>query len=433
MVKEIFESKSFAVVGASRYTHKVGHIVFKNLISKRIESYPINPNAKKILGRTCYNKLMDLRKKVDCAVLAVNAKIVPMILNDAGKKGIKNVIIISSGFSEAGNHELDSRIKKIAEKYKINILGPNTIGFINPYTQVNPTFFGGMPEKGKIAFLSQSGAIGVAVLDKAIKLSGFVSLGNSLDLDFSDFIDYFSEDKKTKIITAYMESLDKGRGMRFIDSCRDSKKPIVVLKAGKTSLGFKAASSHTAALASEEGVYEGIFKQCNIIEVNSIKELFQLADLYVKTGKPGKRAAVITNAGGLGVLCSDYCMQKNIALPKIPEKVKKKLNRFLPSGWSKNNPIDILGDARADRYDKTIKLIEKEDFFDFMLIMLTPQNMTEPLKVAKNLMKLRTRKPIIVCFMGGKKVEKSRKLLEKSFPVFTEIEEAIEVLGKLQD
>jgi len=429
MVKEVFEAKSFAVVGASREEDKVGHVIFKNLISRGTKVFPINPSADYILGQKCYKNLSEI-EKVDCVIIAVPAKIVPNILKDCGKNKIKNVVIISSGFSEAGNEKLNEEIKKIALNSKINLIGPNTMGFINPYTNINSTFFNGMPEKGNIAFISQSGAIGTTILDKKIKLSGFFSIGNALLNDFSHYIDYFSIDKNTQVIAIYIESLKENRGKDFIIACKKCKKPIIALKSGKTEIGNRAASSHTAALASEQGIYEGIFKQCGIIEVDSIRELFQVAETYVKVKKPGKRAMVITNAGGPGVLCADYAKKNGIELVELNEKIKNNLNNILPFGWSKNNPIDILGDAKAELYEKTIKELENENFFDFFIVILTPQYMTEPYKTAEVLLKI-TKKPVIACFLGGEKVEMSINHMKDKIANFQELKDMAEVIGKL--
>jgi len=428
MVNEIFEAKSFAVVGASREEYKVGHVIFRNLISKGIKAIPVNPNADSILGVKCYKSLLDI-DKVECIIIAVPAKFVPSVLKDMAKKGFKNAVIISSGFLEVGNEKLNDEIRKIACDNKINLIGPNTMGFINPYNNVNTSFSDGMPDKGNIAFISQSGAIGAAVLDRRIKLSGFVSIGNSLIVDFSHFIEYFSNDKNTHVIVLYIESLGENRGKKFIEACKKCKKPIIALKSGKSSLGSKAASSHTAALASEVGIYEGIFKQCGIIEVDSIKELFQVADIYSRIRNPGKKVCIITNAGGPGVLCSDYCIRYGIEIPELPDRVKNDLNKIIPIGWSNNNPVDILGDAKAELYSQTIKILEKENFFDFFIILLTPQYMTEPYKTAEVVLGIE-RKPVVACFMGGDKVQMSINHLKDKIPVFDELKEMVIALGK---
>lgn len=429
MANEIFESKSFAVVGASREENKVGHVIFKNLISRGIKAIPINPNADFILGRKCYKSLSEI-EKVDCVIIAVPAKIVPAILKETSKAGIKNVVIISAGFSETGNGKLSDEIRKICEASKMNLIGPNSLGFINPYSNVNASFFDGMPKPGDIAFLSQSGAIGSSILDRDFKLSGFVSIGNSLLNDFTRFIEYFSNDKNTDVITLYIESLNENKGKKFIEVCKKCKKPIIAIKAGKTPLGTKAANSHTSALASEEGVYEGIFKQCKIIEANSIQEMFYIAELYLKIRKPGKRACIVTNAGGPGVLCSDYCMKNRIELPELAERVKIELDKILPLGWSKNNPVDILGDAKAELYYKTIKVLEKESFFDFFIVLLTPQYMTEPYKTADVILNINN-KPVVACFIGGEKIRLGFNHLKEKVCVFGELKDMCEALGKL--
>lgn len=428
MVKEIFEAKSFVVVGASREEYKVGHVIFRNLISKGIKAYPVNPNAESILGVKCYKSLLDI-DKAECVIIAVPAKFVPLVLKEMGKKGFKNGVIISSGFLEAGNEKLNDEIRKIALDNKINLIGPNTMGFINPYNNVNTSFFDGMPDKGDIAFISQSGAIGAVVFDRRIKLSGFVSLGNSMLVDFSHFIEYFSNDKNTRVITLYIESFGENRGKKFIEACKKCKKPIIALKAGKSSSGSKAASSHTAALASEEGIYEGIFKQCGVTEVDTIEELFQLADIYSKIRNPGKKACIITNAGGPGVLCTDYCMKYGIEIPELPLKVKNELNKTLPIGWSGRNPVDILGDAKAELYSQAIKILEKENFFDFFIVLLTPQYMTEPYKTAEVILGIE-KKPVVACFMGGDKVQMSFNHLKEKIPVFGELKEMVIGLSK---
>lgn len=431
MVKGVIEAKSFAVVGASREDNKVGHIVFKNLLYQNIKAFPVNPFSEEVLGVKCFKKLSEIKEKIDCVIFAVPANLVADILEETGKLGIKNAVIITAGFSEAGNENLNDKIKKISEKYKINILGPNTLGFINPYTKVNASFSDIMPEQGKIAFISQSGAIGAAILDKKIKLSGFISVGNALNSDFSDFIEYYSNDNNTDVIMLYIESLKENMGKSFIEACKKCKKPIVALKSGKTCFGSRAASSHTAALASEEGVYEGVFKQLKIIEVDSIKELINVSELLAKFKKIGKNALVVTNAGGPGVLCSDYLFKKGINLPLIPEKIKSDLNKILPVSWAKNNPIDILGDASAELYKRTIRILEQEKFYDFIIVLLTPQYMTEPLKTAQEILNLNIKKPVIFCFLGGDKIRNAVILLKQKSIVFDELKDMADVLGKV--
>jgi acetyltransferase len=438
----IVNAKSFAVIGAAREEYKVGFTIFKNLLQcKEIKVFPVNPKADKILEQKCYSSVLDIEEKIDCAIIVVKSDITPEVLKQCGKKQVKSVVIISAGFSEIGSKgiELEQEIVKICEKNNIAMLGPNILGFINPYKGINASFFDGIPEKGNIAFLSQSGALGVAVLDWAMKeklgLSGFISLGNSAMMDCSDFIEYYSKDSNTKVIALYLESLKENQGKRFLEVCKNlpEDKRIIAIKSGKTQRGSQAALSHTAALASEQGIYESVFKQAGVIEVNSITELFETARLFLKFPKKlGRRACIVTNAGGLGVLCTDACEKQGIEIPKLHEDIIEKLNKILPENWSHNNPIDILGDALQDRYNNTLKLLDKEDFFDYFIILLTPQYMTKPLETAQILTQEKITKPVLTCFLGGNKINDAiRFLKQNNIPCFSDVSELAEVASRV--
>tara|TARA_Y100000310_G_scaffold171786_1_gene171945 strand:+ start:1634 stop:2932 length:1299 start_codon:yes stop_codon:yes gene_type:complete len=428
-VNTFFNAKIFAVVGASRYENKVGHTVFKNLLDYNKKVFPINNKAEKILGKKCYEDLLEIPYDIDCIIIAVPAKEIPLILIQAQKRKVKCAIIISSGFSEIGNKDLEERILKIAKSANITLLGPNSYGLINPHQDLNTTYFEGKIRRGNKAFISQSGAIGSVVLDNNEKLSGFISIGDSAQIDFSEFIDYYSKDKDTKVIALYIESLKKDKGLKFIEACKKCKKPIIALKSGKSKKGMRASRSHTAALASENGVYSGILKQSGVIEVNSIKELFSTAKILEKYPNLGNKAVIITNAGGLGVLTADACEENKIKIPTLSKSIIKKLDQFLPKNWSHNNPIDLVGDALEEDYSRTIEILEKENF-DFFMILLTPQKMTEPLKTAKNLLKIN--KPIFACFLGENQTKKSREFLNNWEIInFMDVKEMCEAIGKV--
>jgi len=428
-INKFFNAKTFAVVGASRNNKKVGHSVFKNLLQSDKKIFPVNPKAHEILGHKSYQDILEIPYQIDCVIIAIPAKFVPLILRQAQKRKVKSAIILSAGFSEIGETELEQRIIQIAEEADITLLGPNSYGIIDPFQKLNTTYFEGIPKQGSTAFISQSGAIGSAVLDSPIKLSGFVSIGNSAQLDFSDFIEYYSKDKETKIITIYLESLKKNKGKKFIETCKKCKKPIIVLKSGKSKAGQKAAQSHTAALASEAGVYSGILKQAKCIEVDSIKQLFNLTKILEKYPTIGNKAAIITNAGGLGVLTTDACEKNNIKIPSLQKSTIERLNKILVPNWSHNNPIDLIGDASAEDYEKTLALIERENF-DFSIILLTPQRMTESLATAKVLIK--TKKPIFTCFLGNTQIQEAKEFMNRFRIInFDCPEEMCETLGKL--
>lgn len=433
-VRDFFEARTFVVIGANREEHKVGHAVFANLSRNgRIMVFPVNPNASEILGKKCYKDIGEIPYSVTCAVIAVRAELVPDVLRQCGKKGIKCAIVISAGFSESGNPELEEEIVEIAREFGISLLGPNILGLINPAKEINASFFEGIPSRGGIAFLSQSGALGVGVLDKAIKekigMSGFVSLGNCSQLDFSDFIEYYSGDRDTRVICMYVEGLKAGRGRRFIETCKKCRKPILALKSGKTSSGISAAKSHTAALASEEGVYSSMFREAGVIEVDSISEVLDLARVIDKYGELGKRACIVTNAGGLGVLASDACSEAGLEIVQVPQEVQEKLDKVLPIEASKRNPVDILGDALAERYKEVLKILDSEKFFDFFIVLLTPQFMTQNLETAQILASLR--KPVLSCFYGGGKVIHAKKFFHDSGIInFSDVYD-LRVLGKI--
>jgi len=426
---KFFNAKTYAVVGASRDDKKVGHAIFKNLLHSDKKVFPVNPKAHEILGHKSYEDILEIPYQIDCVVIAVPAKFVPLILRQSQKRKVKSAIILSAGFSEIGETELEQRIIQIAQKANITLLGPNSYGIIDPFQKLNTTYFEGIPKTCKIAFISQSGAIASAILDKGQQLSGFVSIGNAAQLDFSDFIEYYSKDKETKIITIYLESLKKGRGKHFIDACQKCKKPIVVLKSGKSKAGQKAAQSHTAALASEAGVYEGILRQASCIQVDSIKQLFDVAKILEKYPKLGNKAAIITNAGGLGVLTTDACETNNIKIPSLQKSTIERLNKILQPNWSHNNPVDLIGNAPAEDYEKTLQIIERENF-DFSIILLTPQRMTESLATAKALTK--ARKPIVACFLGKEQIKKAKQFMNQSGIInFNDPKEMCDTLGKL--
>jgi len=431
-MKSFFEAKKIVVVGASRDRSKVGNSIFRNLLKSGLNIFPVNPNADYVEGFKSYPDVLAIPFVVDLAVIAVKAEFVPDILEKCGKKEIKNVVIISAGFSEAGNFELSEKIRKIAEKFKIKIIGPNVLGIINPYKNMNASFFREIPEKGNVAFISQSGALGTAILDKCLEehlgISAFLSLGNMLQLDFTDALDYLGNDIRTEVIALYVESLKENSGKDFIEICKKfaGKKKIIVLKAGKSKEGQEAAKTHTASLASDSRIYSGAFKQAGAIEINSLEEMFYLARIFSKL-RLEKRACIVTNAGGLGVLAVDSLAKAGVEIVEIPEQILEQLDSFLPSGYSRRNPLDILGDALAERYDKVLKILNMYKAADFYIIIVSPQEMTQPLETASILKKYRN---VFSCFVGGKSFLQARELLRQEGIINFEDVSDLEILGK---
>lgn len=436
-ITSFLDARNIAVIGASRSEEKVGNIIFKNLYhNSHLNVYPVNPNAETILGKQAFINITKVPVIVDLAIIATPAQIVPKILNQCALAKVKNVMIISAGFEELGNEELKEQIQKILDKTKIKLIGPNVLGIIDPYRVFNASFFNGMPNKGYISFISQSGAIGTSVLDSAIKnnigISKFFSIGNAMDLSFPDFIDYLGNDRNTRVICLYMESLKQSQGKDFIDVCKrvSKRKPIIILKSGKSEQGEQAAKSHTAALASDSRIYSGAFKQAGCIEVDSINQLIKTAEIFSKYGYIGNKACIITNAGGLGVLTADYCSKNNIQLPMHNERVLSLLKQTLPKEASKSNPIDLLGDATSLRYKKIIDILDRENYFDFFIVLLTPQYMTDSLSIASTI--INRRKPIIACFAGGNQVEKAKQALQGKIPIFNDIKDLCDAAGKIK-
>lgn len=397
-LKNFFYPKTIAIVGASDIEGKVGHTLVKKLKNFEGKVVYINIEGKIIEGVKSYKRITDYRERIDLVIIATPAKTVPGILKKCGKRRIKNIIILSAGFSEVGNKRLEKKILKIASKYRIKILGPNCFGICEPFSKLDCTFSSTSPKKGDIAFISQSGALWSYLSDldvKNIGFSGFVSLGNMSQLEFPDFIEYFNHDKKTKKIILYMEKVKNGR--RFIDVCRNSSKEIIVVKAGKTEEGKRAVISHTGSLATDYAVYKGIFNQAKIKQVESLAEAVGIKKQELKI-KKGKRVYVVTNAGGAGALITDYCKRKGL---KIVGK----------------SPLDLLGTASSAKYKIALEGIAKrKEHLDILIVILTPQEMAQPLETAREIIHFRnkTKKQVIAIFLGEKSINKAKNLLEKN-------------------
>lgn len=432
----MFNPKTIALVGASRKRGKVGNILLQNLIKSKKEIFPVNISAGKIMGLKSYRSILDIENRIDMAIIALPAGIVPKIIDQCGAKGIKDIVIISAGFSEVGDEELEKRTSKKIKMHKMNVLGPNCMGFINNVSGLNATFFEGTPKKGKMAFISQSGALGSAVLDwaiqKGIGFSYFFSIGNMMETGFSKIINFLEKDKRTDQIIIYMESLKNGR--KFFDTARKAKKPIAVIKAGRSQAGSKAASSHTGALAGPDRIYSGVFKQAGIVRLDKLEDMMNIARSIQMGKKPsGKKLLVITNAGGPGVLTADFCEREGIDLARLPKKVMDKLEKSLPKNWSKNNPIDVVGDAGPKRFNQVFGAIKNKNFYDAIMVIVTPQAMTDPVGISNEIVKFsRKSKPLFTCFMGGEKIESAINNLEKNnIPNFKEPEEACRTISRL--
>ncbi|MEM2280788.1 MAG: GNAT family N-acetyltransferase [Candidatus Bathyarchaeia archaeon] len=437
---KIFNPKSVAVVGASDEEGSVGYALMKNFLESGFEGevFPVNIRKKEILGLKAYQNVLQLPKVVDLAVIATPAKTVPEVVEQCGKAGIKGLIVISAGFKEIGpeGKALEDKILEIKQKYDLRIIGPNCLGIIRPSIRLNATFINKMPRPGNIAFISQSGALGTAILDWAIHenigFSYFVSVGSMIDVDFGDLIDYFGTDPKTRSILMYVEGITNAR--KFMSAARHfaRTKPIIIVKAGKYSESARAAASHTGSLTGEDDVYEAAFKRAGIVRVEEIADLFNCAEVLGMQPLPGgPNLAIITNAGGPGVMATDALIGMGGKLAKLSPQTMDYLNSILPPYWSHGNPIDILGDAKADRYKAVLDAVLNDENVDGVLIIYTAQAVADPVEIAKSIVELikskgQRGKTILTSFMGKKDVEEANLMLNANeIPTFSTPEQAV--------
>lgn len=419
----VFTPKSIAVIGASTQPGSVGNDIVKNL-SEHFKGaiYPINPKGGELYGLPVFASIGDVPGAVELAVVAVPAKIVPLVLKEAGQKKIKAAVVISAGFSEVGNFVDEEKLVALAEEFGFTLVGPNCLGVMNPHLKMNASFAPTMPGAGSIAFLSQSGALGTAILDYAnshnLGFSKFLSLGNKAAVDEAVLMRYLADDPQTKVILLYVEQLrDFEALLKVAQEMRQVRhpKPIIVLKSGQTERGAAAASSHTGALAGNDELYNALFRQAGIIRAQKIEDLFLYAECFLSNPVFKKdRVAVVTNAGGPGVLLTDALVREELTMAELSDQTKADLRSFLPEAASVENPIDILGDADAGRYAQTLEIVAADRGVDAMIILLTPQSMTEVEDTALAIIELkrRSKKPIIVSLLGGERVQAGIGLLQ---------------------
>ena len=427
----LFYPKSVAVIGASRKEKTVGNDIFKNLITQGFEGqvYPVNPKADTLYDQHVYHTVEEIPGTIDLAIIAIPAPTVTQAVKAAQQKGAQAAIVISAGFKEAGNLDLENELKQFCQTHHISLVGPNCLGVINPEISLNASFATILPKPGNIAFVSQSGALCTAVLDYAQKLdigfSKFMSIGNKADIDELKLIKYFADDPQTQVLAFYVEELENAPALiTAIQNITQSEnaKPVIILKAGRTQAGAQASLSHTGSLSGGEAAYQALFKQAGVIQAKSISQLFDFAQIFSHHQiKTVKNTAIITNAGGPGVLTTDEVVSNGLKLAKLSETTQAKLRQILPAAANTHNPIDLLGDARADRYQHTLHTVITAPEVDSAIVILTPQSMTEITATAQAIVdtQAQTKKPILACFMGQKTVNPGVKILQKNDIVVT--------------
>jgi acetyltransferase len=439
---KIFKPNNVAVIGATEKVGSVGRTILKNLISNPFGGtiYPVNPKRPNVLGIHAYKSVLDIPVDIDLAVIVTPAPTVPGVIQECIEKGIEGAIIISAGFKEIGAEgiELERQIMEIA-RGKMRIIGPNCLGVMLPLYGLNATFALGMANPGNVAFISQSGAICTAVLDwsfeENVGFSAFASIGSMLDVGWGDLIYYLGDDPRTSSIVIYMESVGDARS--FLSAAREValKKPIIIIKAGRTAQAAAAAASHTGSLTGSDEVLDAAFSRSGILRVDKLSDVFYMSEVLAKQPRPrGNRLTIVTNAGGPGVLATDALIQGGGQLTEISDATMKQLNEFLPGAWSHNNPIDILGDAEPERYAKALEIAAKDENSDGLMVILTPQDMTDPTATAEALRPYAQieGKPVLASWMGGASIKNGERILVRAgIPTFDYPDTAMRVFNHM--
>lgn len=442
-LNKMFKPESVAVIGASNQPGKVGYIIVDNLINDGFEGkiYPVNPKGGEILGKQAYASIKDIPEKVDLVIITIPSVFVNETVKDCGEAGVENMVVITAGFKEIGGEgvKLEEELTALGEKYNINIIGPNSLGITDSHTPLNGSFSQMMPPKGNIAFISQSGAMMVAIIDwsvtSGIGFSKVISLGNKAGVNEIELLQYLAEDDETNVIICYLESISDDDD--FVRTMRETavKKPIIVLKSGSSSAGAEAASSHTGALAGSDLAFDTAFKQSGIMRVETMAELFDLGLAFSKAPLPeGSNVAIITNAGGGGVLTVDAMEKAGLDLVKFDEETTAKLKGCIPEEGSANNPIDVLGDAPVQRYQESLDIVLHDELVDSLIVMVCPTASADPDGIAQAILNGRkeSEKPIIVVNMGGPSFEDANELLrENGIPTYVFPETAVQALSAM--
>jgi len=438
MLSKVLEPDSIAVIGASSNREKWGYRILDNIISGGYAGsvYPVNPNEDEVLGMRCYPTVIDLPRRVDLGIIAVPAEIVPAVLEECGRTGARGAVIVSAGFSEIGNSELEGRVRDIARDYEMRIIGPNTFGFINTHIHLNASIIPEMPEKGEISFVTQSGTFGLALVDWAASqqmgLHLVVGVGNKADVDDSDILAHLSADRHTKTIMVYIEGIKRGR--RFIDVASRIRKPVIALKTGRSRAGSKAALSHTGSLAGTDRIYDGAFKQAGVIRVRAIEELFDSA-LALSISPPADDGiGIISNGGGAAILAADLCEDLGLHLPDLSDDAVRMLKDVLPAIATPANPLDTAGDGSYEMFKDVTDIMLADPGINALLVIYVHAEMVDPCLPAEAVIDASDGcdKPVITSWIGGKGIGMAVKLLgENRIPNYPLPERAVVALNNL--
>lgn len=444
VLDKMLRPKTVAVVGASATPGKIGYTVINNLIKGGYTGkiYPINPTCTEILGLKCYPSISEVPGEVDSAIITIPAKAMSEVTEACGKKGVKGLIVITSGFSESGRKDLEDEMLEIAAKYKMRILGPNIVGSLSNSDKFNGSFAPGLPLPGKASLVTQSGALLIAIdmatYTRKIGFDKLISIGNMADVDFADLIEWFDEDDNTTCVSLYIEGMKNGR--KFIDAARKSSKPIVALKSGVSAHGSAAAASHTGSLAGAAKIYNSAFKQAGVIQAQDLNDLFnRTLTLSQQPPMKGENLLILTNGGGVGVLATDAAEKYGIPLHFAPADVQTELKKHMPEFGSAKNPVDMTGMAGNDWYYQTTKFSYAHDWTDGLVVLYCETAMTNPFEIAKSIKQAVddsgvTGKPITVSFVGGEKSDQAMGwLVENGIPAFGGPDIAVNAMAALRE
>lgn len=440
----LLRPKGIAIVGASATPGKIGHTVVKNLIDSGYEGgiYPINPTADEILGLKVYQSVLDIPDPIDAAAITVPAKFVIDVVKECGEKGIKGLIVITSGFSEVGEVELEEEMVRIAHSYGMRVLGPNVVGTLSNSDKLNASFAPFLPLEGSASLVSQSGALLIAIdaitYTRRIGFDKLISIGNMSDVNFADTVAWLNDDEATKCITFYIEGLKDGR--RFITEAAKAKKPIVVLKSGVSEHGAAAAASHTGSLAGAQKIYGAAFEQAGAIQATNLSDLFNCTlALSLQPPMQGDNLLIITNGGGVGVLATDSAEHAGVPLKFAPESVQEELKKHMPYFGSAKNPVDLTGMAGNDWYYDSTKFAFAHEWVDGLSVLYCETAMTDPMEIAKSLHRAVTEtgikdKPVTISFVGGERSDKAMQwLVENGIPAYNDPDLAVRAMGTLRE
>ena len=443
-IDKMLRPKSVAVVGASATPGKIGYTVIKNLLKDGYQGkiYPINQKESEILGLKCYPEIEQVPGEIDSAIMCVPAKVMPEVIEEAGKKGVKGALVITSGFSEVGRKDLEDEVVRIAHHYGMRILGPNIVGTLSNSEQFNGSFAPCLPLPGKNSLVTQSGALLIAMdmatYSRRIGYEKMISIGNMADVDFADLIDWFQDDDETSSISLYIEGIRDGR--KFIDAAKNSTKPIIALKSGVSAHGAAAAASHTGSLAGGAKVYNAAFKQAGVIQASDLDNLFYRGlALSIQPPMKGDNFLILTNGGGNGVLATDAAERYGIPLKFAPEDVQEEMKKHMPEFGSAKNPVDMTGMAGNDWYYETVKFAIMNDWTDGVVVLYCETAMTNPSEIAESIKRAVDEsgvedKPITVSFVGGEKSDKATGwLVEHGIPAFFAPDVAVNALAALRE